>query len=124
MQAVLGINHGGRGVVAWNDPTTPDIKASASALAQSLATMKNFILSPAATFRHLTSNRIDVGMWTVGGRTLLLATNLNYADESLSLADIPEARGKKASQVFDSGAKASSGQITFESVGTGGFIFE
>ena len=86
--------------------------------------MKDFILSPSAQFRGLAPNRIDVGLWTVGKRTLLLATNLNYADEVLSLADIPEVRGKKASQVFDSGAKVSGGSIAFESVGTGGFVFE
>ena len=86
--------------------------------------MKDFILSPSAKFRHTTSNRIDVGLWTVAGRTLLLATNLNYANESLSLAGIPEAKGKKVSQVFDSGAKATAGRIAFESVGTGGFILE
>jgi hypothetical protein len=124
VQAVLGINHGGLGVVAWDDPTTADIKASASELAQALATMKSFILSPAAKFRHVTTNRIDVGLWTVGGQTLLLATNLNYAAESLSLDEVPEAAGKKVSQVFDSGATVSGRQIAFESVGTGGFVLE
>lgn len=122
VQSVLGINHGGLGVVAWSDPTTADIKASASLLAQALATMKDYILSPAATFRHVTSNRIDVGLWTVGSKTLLLATNLNYANTTLSLAGIPEAKGKKVAQMFDSGAKVQDGDIVFEFVGTGGFI--
>ena len=94
---MLGINHGGLGVVAWNDPTTPSIKSSASSLALSLSSsMKAFILSPSATFRHFTtSSRVDVGLWTVGGKTLLLATNLNYDVERLGLEGVPEAKGKR-----------------------------
>ena len=61
MQSVLGINHGGLGVVAWSDPTTADIKASASALALALSTMKEFILSPSASFTHTAVGRVDVG---------------------------------------------------------------
>ncbi|KIP02361.1 hypothetical protein PHLGIDRAFT_130785 [Phlebiopsis gigantea 11061_1 CR5-6] len=124
VQSVLGINHGGRGVVAWNDPTTADIKASAAALAQSLATMKGFILSPQAAFRHFTSGRVDVGLWTVGSKTLLLATNLNYEEATLSLAGVGEAKGKKAVQVLDSGAAVQGDAVVLESTGTGGFVFE
>ena len=121
---MLGINHGGLGVVAWNDPTTADIKASATVLAQSLATMKDFILSPKATFRHFTSDRVDVGLWTVGSKTLLLATNLNYEEVTLSLVDVEEVKGKTGAQVLESGAKVQGSGIVFESTGTGGFIFE
>lgn len=124
MQSVLGINHGGLGVVAWNDPTTVDIKASASALALALPTMKDFILSPAASFQHLASGRVDVGAWTVSGRTLVLATNLNYANATFSLASVPGAKGKSVKQVFDSGASFGAGEFTFEPTGTGGFILE
>ena len=121
---MLGINHGGLGVVAWSDPTTADIKASASLLARALATMKDYILSPAASFRHVANNRVDIGLWTVGPKTLLLATNLNYANVTLSLGDIKESQGRRIVQVFDSGAKAQGSKIIFESVGTGGFILE
>lgn len=124
VQSVLGINHGGLGVVAWDDPTTADMKASASALAKALATMKAFILSPAAAVRRFTAGRVDVALWTVGPRTLLLATNMNYADASVPLADVPEVRGKRVTQVLDSGAKVAGGAVALEATGTGGFIFE
>ncbi|KAI0698278.1 hypothetical protein BC835DRAFT_1269232 [Cytidiella melzeri] len=120
VQAVLGINHGGLGVVAWNDPSTPDIQASASSLAKALPTMKEYILNPASTFSHVTTNRVDVGLWTVGGKTLLLATNLNYAQATFSLDSVHGWRSVQ--QVFESGAKPSGKEIVFESVGSGAFV--
>ena len=123
LQTVLGITHGALGSVAWDDPTTDDIKASASILAKSLATMKDFILSPAATFRHVKPNRVDVGLWTVGKSTLLLGTNLNNATTTLDLAPLGlKGKGKTATQVLDSGAKLTGDVITFEAVGSGAFI--
>ncbi|KAI8996265.1 hypothetical protein BD414DRAFT_477309 [Trametes punicea] len=125
VQSVLAINHGALGVVSWNAPTTDDITASAAALSRSLTVMKEFILSPYATFKHATINRVDVGSWTVGERTLVLATNLNYATASFDLNKLGGGLAQKAlvsQQVFDSGAKLSGHVITFESVGTGGFI--
>ena len=124
VQSVLGINHGALGSVAWNDPTTDDIKASASLLAQALTkSMKDFILSPRATFRHAKVNRVDVGLWTVGAQTLLLATNLNYAETTVSLPALGiSAKNLKATQVFDSGAKLNGMTLTFDSVGTGAFL--
>ncbi|GJE89062.1 hypothetical protein PsYK624_051540 [Phanerochaete sordida] len=122
VQSVLGINHGGLGVVAWNDPTPADIKASASALALALPTMKEFILSPSASFAHIATGRVDIGVWTVDGRALVLATNLNYAAATVPLAGLPGVKGKSVKQVFDSGASFAGGKFTFEATGTGGFI--
>ncbi|KAI0341174.1 hypothetical protein BDW22DRAFT_1359406 [Trametopsis cervina] len=121
VQAVLGINHGGLGVVAWNDPTTPDIKASASLLAKSLSTMKQFILNPSAKFSHVVVNRVDVGIWSVGAQTLVLATNLNYAQVTVNLDGLLP-KGVVEKQVLDSGAKVQGKQLVFQSVGTGAFI--
>ncbi|KAJ6631564.1 hypothetical protein B0H10DRAFT_1866217 [Mycena sp. CBHHK59/15] len=126
LESILGINHGGLGVVSWDDPTTADIKASASALAHSLATMKSFILSPGATIKQVTTaSGIDVGMWTVNGETLVIATNMNYANVSLALADLALSGGPgKITQVLDSGASVSAdGRVlSFGSVGSGGFV--
>lgn len=108
--------------MAWNDPTTPDIKASASALALALPTMQDFILSPSASFAHVSSSQVDVGVWTVGARSLVLATNLNYANATLPLASVPGVEGKSVQQVFDSGASFAGGKFVFESTGTGGFV--
>ncbi|CAL1698528.1 unnamed protein product [Somion occarium] len=124
VQSVLGINHGGLGVVPWNDPTTADIKNSATSLAKALLTMKEFILSPAATIGHAVVNRVDVTSWTVGSETLVLATNLNYNETTVPLSALHDlTRGSLSQQVFDSGAKVQGEQIVLDSVGTGGWIF-
>ncbi|KAJ7772091.1 hypothetical protein DFH07DRAFT_953374 [Mycena maculata] len=122
VESILGVNHGGLGVVSWDDPTTADIKTSASDLALALVTMKSFILSPAATVRQVTLGSIDVGIWIVGSQTLALATNIIYQNVSLSLAELN--LSGKVKQVFDSGASVSSDGRTllFGSVGSGGFI--
>ncbi|KAF8900151.1 hypothetical protein CPB84DRAFT_1779443 [Gymnopilus junonius] len=125
VQSVVGINHGGLGVVSWDDPSTSDIQSSASTLAGSLVKMTPFILSPAATFRQITINLIDVGLWTVGKQTLVLATNTNYFATSVSLKELGlQSLQPFATQVLDTGAKLDSlrGKITLESVGSGGFI--
>ncbi|RPD63424.1 hypothetical protein L227DRAFT_561556 [Lentinus tigrinus ALCF2SS1-6] len=124
VQSVLGINHGGLGVVSWNAPTTDDITASASALAQSLATMKDFILNPAATFTHVVTAGVDVGLWTVGAKTLVLATNMNYSEAKfdLSSAGLAAKALFGVKQVLDSGARIEGHVVTLENVGTGGFI--
>jgi len=111
------------GVIAWEDPTTDDIWAYASMLAQSSSTLKAYIMNDAATFQHVFSNQIDIGLWTVDGKTLMLATNLNYAEESFDLASIAGLTTSQSTQVLNSGAALSEGVITFNSVGTGGFIF-
>jgi hypothetical protein len=87
--------------------------------------MTPFIFNPKATFSNLTSNRIDVGLWTVGSQTLLLAANLNYDVATLDLSDLPPSiEGKHATQVFNGGAKVNVKGITFQSTGTGAFVLE
>ncbi|KZT00619.1 uncharacterized protein LAESUDRAFT_533884 [Laetiporus sulphureus 93-53] len=122
VQSVLAINHGGMGVVSWDAPTTDDIWAYAGLLAQSSATLKAYIASDAASFRHVFVDQIDVGLWTVGAQTLVLATNLNYAEETFDLASVEGLVTHPAVQVLDSGATLSGSVIAFTSVGTGGFI--
>ena len=129
---MLGINHGALGVVAWDDPTTADIKSSASALAKALGeTMKAFVLEPSATFSHVVlvvsggaGATVDVGRWTVGEKTLVLATNLAYAQATIALGDVlPPGAPGEVEQVFDSGVSISGASLVFESVGSGAFIF-
>lgn len=145
VQSIVGINHGGLGetrcelfliralifwvgVVPWDDPTTTDIKASASSLALALPKLTPFIASPVATFHQiLTNDLVDVGMWTVGPETLVLATNTKYNETTIHLPDLESKLfgGRfSVTQVFDSGAKVTSDGkgITFESVGSGGFV--
>ena len=113
------------GVVSWDDPTTPDIKASASLLALSLPKMTPFILNPSATFQQITINRVDIGMWIVGAETLVLATNMNDFSVSVSLHDLGLENGMFVAQVLDSGAAidpSTHTHLLFDSVGSGAFI--
>lgn len=112
------------GVVSWDDPTSTDIKASASTLALSLPKMTPFILSPAATFRQVTIRRVDFGLWTVGAETLVLASNMNSATASVTLSELGLLKAAIASQALNSGATALPGKdgFTFESVGSGAWV--
>ncbi|KAF4611870.1 hypothetical protein D9613_003961 [Agrocybe pediades] len=127
VESVLGINHGGLGVVSWNDPTSADMKGNASILAHAMPKMTPFILNPAASFRQMTVNRVDIGMWTVGTQTLVLATNMNYASVSVALTTLglPSPQGTET-QVLDTGARMDPAKehLLLDSVGTGGFIVE
>ncbi|KAF9458112.1 hypothetical protein BDZ94DRAFT_1313563 [Collybia nuda] len=124
VESILGINHGGLGVVSWDDPTPADIKASASLLALSLPQMTPFILNPAAIFRQVTIRRVDLGLWTVGTKTLVLASNMNYATVSVHLSELGLPKASIASQALDSGATTlpDKAGFTFESVGSGAWI--
>ncbi|KIK66412.1 hypothetical protein GYMLUDRAFT_933232 [Collybiopsis luxurians FD-317 M1] len=150
VQSIVGINHGGLGVVSWDDPTPDDIKQSASGLSKALTEgsqpMASFILAPFATFRQVTTSAgIDVGLWSVstqsdgangnaqgeggeGTQTLLLATNMNYENVTLDLErDLGlSGVGGGLREVFCSGAcEVLDGgeRIVFGSVGSGGFVF-
>ena len=151
VQSIVGINHGGLGmypsflylfdlvaqyllvgVVSWDDPTTPEIKASASALALALTSgpsnMSAFILNPSSTFKQVTTTSgIDTGMWTLDRKTLLLATNMNYENTTLEAAELglgSKGFGGGLTEVFCSGlCSAGDESVVFGSVGSGGFVF-
>ncbi|KAK7684428.1 hypothetical protein QCA50_012375 [Cerrena zonata] len=126
VQSILGINHGGLGVVPWNDPTTADIKNSATLLAKAMPTMKEFILNPAAKRGSAKVNRVDIALWTVGGQTLLLAANLNYEETEVPLSQLgigKIGKGVQGRQVFDSGAKIQGDSLVFDSIGSAGWVF-
>jgi len=115
------------------DPTTDDIKASASLLALALPSISPFLFNPNATFwsYYSPSDRIDVGVWFDGlGKTLILAANLNYNNATLDLAVVPGVPPLSPggggwvvdSVLNNSGAVLDNSQINFQSVGTGAFI--
>ncbi|KAF8986820.1 hypothetical protein BDQ17DRAFT_1548363 [Cyathus striatus] len=125
VESVVGINHGGLGVVSWDDPTSADIKASASGLALALPKMNPFILNPSATFKQVTTGGVDFGLWTVGSNTLVLGSNIEYVSATIRLQDIGfSATIPKITQVFNSGSQVDpvTFHLSFESVGSGGFI--
>jgi len=124
VESIVGINHGGLGVIPWNIPTTSDIRAYASKLAISLKQMSPFILSPSASFRQITVSGVDCGLWTVDSQTLVLATNTNYANEIVTLSSLGLPTGPAIAQVLDTGSSLTPSQngFTFTCVGSGGFI--
>lgn len=115
-----------KGVVAWVDPTPPDIKAFASRLALSMSNMTRFILNPSATFRQTTIQGVDVGLWVVNStEVLVLATNTNYSPVTIPITSfgLPSS-GINVKQVLDTGTTVGidCANISFESVGSGAFI--
>ncbi|VDB87163.1 unnamed protein product [Peniophora sp. CBMAI 1063] len=128
IEAIVGVNAGAFGVVSWNDPTTPDIKASSSALAKALPAMvPDFILSPKSTYTHvITDDRLDLGVWTREDTSsaLVLAANLDYFNASVSFDTVfGNATVEGTKTVFDGGATADGESITFGSVASGAWIF-
>ncbi|KAH9932841.1 hypothetical protein B0H21DRAFT_760442 [Amylocystis lapponica] len=124
VQSIVGINHGGRGVVSWDMPTTDEILQYGARLARASAVFTPYIASPAAVFAHVFVGQVDVGLWTVAGKTLVLAANLNYAAAAFDLGSVPGLQNRTAPvvQILDSGASANGSVISFESTGSGGFV--
>ncbi|KAI1787420.1 hypothetical protein LXA43DRAFT_713557 [Ganoderma leucocontextum] len=126
VENALAINHGARGSVSWSAPASADVTAAGAGLSSAMtASLKDYILNPSARFVHKVVDRVDVGMWTVGGKTLVLATNLNYASKQFDLSTVPIVGSQAqsgAKQVYDSGAKIQGTVIQLDSTGTGAFI--
>ncbi|KAF7366728.1 hypothetical protein MSAN_00930900 [Mycena sanguinolenta] len=124
-QVILSVNHGARGIMPWIDPTPADVKSAAAALSTALnsQSVKAFIFSPQATFSRLVLNRIDVGMWTLDSKTLLLVVNLNAHDTQLAL---PLSNAMGVQEVLNYGVRRVTGvqqQLEFELEGLGCAIF-
>ena len=151
VQSIIGINHGAlgkcnlnlahtpsfttltllKGVVSWDDPTTPEIKTFASRLAFSMLKMTRFILNPSATFRQTSIQGVDVGLWEINyTEVLILATNTNYSPASIPITYFGLTSSgisvNSVEQVLDTGTKIDSDRanILFESVGSGAFIIK
>ena len=126
VENALAINHGAKGSVSWSAPASADITAAGAAFSSAIkSSLKDYILNPKAFFQHQVVDRVDVGFWTVDGKTLVLATNLNYASKSFDLSKVPlvgDQAQAGAKQVYDSGAKISGTTIQLDSTGTGAFI--
>ena len=90
----------------------------------SLKQMAPYILKPSASFRQVTINGVDCGLWTVDSRTLLLATNTKYTTETLTFSSLGLPTGVTIAQVLDSGSSLTPAEdgFIFTSVGSGGFI--
>ena len=126
VENALEINHGADGSVSWSAPTSVDITAASVGLSIAISkSLRDYILKPNVVFQHKVIDRIDIGMWTVGGKTLVLATNPIYASKSFDLSKVPIVSGQAkagTTQTYDSGAKISGTTIQLDSTCTGAFI--
>ena len=94
--------------------------------------MTRFILNPSATFRQTTFQGVDVGLWTVGPETLVLAANTNYEPRNVALEDLGlQVLHATVTQILESGSRVTGERdgsgykgagFWVESVGSGGFI--
>ncbi|EJD04861.1 uncharacterized protein FOMMEDRAFT_132713 [Fomitiporia mediterranea MF3/22] len=112
VESVLSINHGATGIVPWDDPTPTDIKDAATALAHALPTIKSFIFDPHHTFSSILSNnnssqnlngsQVDIGLWTVNQRTLVLATNMANNSATVEV-ELPTRASGSVMEILNSG---------------------
>ena len=92
-----------------------------------MPTIKTFLFDPKVSFSSFSMNGVDVGIWVSGSKTLLLATNLNYATQEISFM-LPSKKVPKSTQeVLNFGGTMMTGSkgavsLTMQSVGTVGFI--
>ncbi|KAE9385928.1 hypothetical protein BT96DRAFT_1088089, partial [Gymnopus androsaceus JB14] len=92
VEAILGISHGGLENLRF--------RRLALALTSGPSNMSAFILNPSSTFKQVTtSSGIDTGLWTLDGKTLLLAAMLEAAELGLGLKGF----GNGLTEVFCSG---------------------
>ena len=113
-------------IVPWDDPTPSDIKGNASALALALPAINEFLASSDVVFNGITSDGVDVGIWTLGPLVLVLATNMNYSPTSVTVK-VPS-NVSKTIEILDSGGSltlsSSGATISLDSVGTVGYILQ
>ncbi|PPQ72323.1 hypothetical protein CVT24_004542 [Panaeolus cyanescens] len=129
VESILGINHGALGSVSWDDPTTADIKSSGSLLALAIPKIVPFLSNPATTFRQVTVSRVDFGLWSLNGQTLILGTNMNYSTQVIRILDLglaipPEGAITTILNVGSSAVDPARGHFIFPSVASGGFIVQ
>ncbi|KAJ7151385.1 hypothetical protein C8R43DRAFT_1004992 [Mycena crocata] len=125
VQVILSLNHGARGIMPWIDPTPPDIKRAASELAIALNSTKAFFFNPRASFTHILSRRVDVGLWTQEAQTLVLVVNLDTHDAAVELPlsnalELREVLSYGVGQRF--GVSRSSIELDLEGLGCAIFV--
>jgi hypothetical protein len=85
--------------------------------------MTPFILNTNSSFRQTTVGQVDIGLWTVNGQTLVLASNMASSPSTVTFSQlgIP---GTGVNQVLNSGAAADTTgkQFTFDATGSGAWI--
>ena len=117
----MGINQGALGVVPWADPTPVDIKNAASAFALSLPKITPYLFNPASLRTTYFVGGASVATWRTEAETLVLATNTNYVNQSVSWETLGLGGGVRT--VFVSGvAEIAHDGFTLGAVSSGAFV--
>lgn len=118
----MGINQGALGVVPWDDPTPAYIKTSASAFALSLPKITPYLFNPASVRTAYVIGGVSVATWRADAGTLVLATNTNYVNQTVSWKAL-DLTGAGATTLFVSGAaEMIQSGFTLGPVGSGAFV--
>ena len=113
------------GIVSWNDPTSVDIKAAATAIGQQLVlSLTSFALNPNMVFTTYIWHRVHFGTWSVGAQTLVIGVNLGNQVRTIPLTQLPRCEEDEQLDVlYNVGTTFESGNMVFEGLGAIGFKF-
>ncbi|KAH0833836.1 ARD/ARD' family-domain-containing protein [Lanmaoa asiatica] len=123
VQSIMGINQGALGVVPWDDPTPADIKSSSSGFALSLPKMTPYLFNSASVRTAYVVGGASVATWKAGAQTLVLATNTDYVNQTVSWEALGLEAWVGATSVFASGVvETVQGGFMLGPVGSGAFV--
>lgn len=117
VMAVLSINHGAKGIVAWDWPTQPDLADVTASLAKVMtaADVAGLLLAAPTTSLVVEGrSRVDAAAWVVGSKMLVSVVSLEYVDttENITVA-LPKAAGA-SSVKYGPGGWTVSGTTLFK----------
>ena len=115
---------GSLGIIPWNDPTSSDIKAAATALGRQLIpSLLSYVLDPDATFTTYVWQRVHFGIWAVDHQSLVVGVNLDPQVRWVPLAQLPGWKAyRRLEMVYNNGASFDSGNLALRELGYVGFI--
>ncbi|CCO28464.1 hypothetical protein BN14_02459 [Rhizoctonia solani AG-1 IB] len=111
LEMLLALNHGSLGIMPWIDnASSPGMRSSISPLAKAIPAVTSYILggnSVTSRPKVTGASRVDVTSWSTGGKTLLIALNLN--DESVQAHVQLDGLNSSPTVLFQNGAKLVKG---------------
>jgi hypothetical protein len=92
-------------------------------LAEVLPKIGTFKFNPASRHRQVTMNRIDVGLWEMESKTLIVASNMNNKTAQIDLNDINVELGS-VTKLLAVGASIDSHVIKFDPIGSAAIVVQ
>lgn len=84
VQSALSIIHGAKGIIAWTDPTTPEIKTAASNFAKTIPIISIFVLDPTVVSFGFEENGVEIMAWRRASSKSALVLAMNTKNEPVS----------------------------------------